>query len=198
MIDERNRNLIILKPFKLNNGVYQCSAQNAAGVVFSQNNYVIDIYLRKLEEKSKASNNYRCSDKESLDTSSEMQNKLSIYDNYTTVEKIKNIRHDYRGVYLCRGKRGQKLQQEVQLSTVTNDLSEIADNLVKPQPIKVLVNVNDGAILNCDIRKGNLKNTSIVKWWKDDKPLKNVDIISPTPSPPDVSMDSAIPREDCK
>lgn len=197
MIDERNRKLIILNPSKLNNGVYQCSAQNAVGIVFSQNNYVIDIDLRKSDKKTKASNNYRCSYKDALDISGDMKNGLS-NDADESVEIMKSVRHDNRGVYLCRGKRGERVQQDAVLSTVANDLPTIADNLAKPHTIKVLVNDNDGAILNCDIGKGNRKNVFVVKWRKDDKPFRNVDINSPTSSPPDVSTDSAIPREDCK
>lgn len=211
MIDERNRKLIIIKPTKLNNGVYQCSANNDAGIVFSQNNYVINIDLKKNKNQLK----YRCSYKSANDLSSdEMKSNNNDGDDDLTfvsesaddrMEIMKNVRRTDQGLYLCRGKRGgDKTTQELTAAaeTIANDLSSsaptILGNLIKPLTVKLLLNENDAVTLNCDIGKGNKKNIFIVKWKKDDKLFRHIDINSPTTSPLDVNTDSALPREDCK
>ena len=69
-------------------------------------------------------------------------------------------------------------------------------NIVKQPVSQMFANELDSAVLNCDITKVSKKNAvHVVKWKKDGKMFRQVDINSPQP---DLPFEHAMSREDCK
>lgn len=97
------------------------------------------------------------------------------------------------GLYLCRKKRSDRTQEF--------DSDNIPpENMSKQSETTVTIDENESVTLGCDVGKGK-KTPSVIKWKKDGKPFRQVDINSPasfTSNTESGNMDGSPQRNDSK
>lgn len=96
------------------------------------------------------------------------------------------------GLYLCRKKRSDRTQEFV------GDIAP-PENMSKQSETTVTIDENESVTLGCDMGKGK-KTPSVIKWKKDGKPFRQIDINSPALSGADsVNIEGGgFQREDSK
>lgn len=93
------------------------------------------------------------------------------------------------GLYLCRKKRSDRTQE------FSDNIPP--ENISKQSETNVTIDENEGITLGCDIGKGNKKTPSVIKWKKDGKSFRHIDINSPALSGADsIHLDGSPQRED--
>ncbi|KAG4069728.1 hypothetical protein HA402_008566 [Bradysia odoriphaga] len=75
------------------------------------------------------------------------------------------------GLYLCRKKRSDRTQE-----FVSDNIAP--ENMSKQSETTVTIDESESVTLGCDIGKGK-KTPSVIKWKKDGKPFRQIDINSP-------------------
>lgn len=95
------------------------------------------------------------------------------------------------GLYLCRKKRSDRTQEFVSDVIAPENLSKQSETTVK-------IDENESVTLGCDMGKGK-KTPSVIKWKKDGKPFRQIDINSPALSGTDsLNIEGSPQREDRK
>lgn len=95
------------------------------------------------------------------------------------------------GLYLCRKKRSDRTQE-----FVSDNIAP--ENMSKQSEITVTIDENESVTLGCDVGKGK-KTPSVIKWKKDGKPFRQIDINSPASSGPESgNMESSPQRDESK
>lgn len=165
-----NSKLHIRKPNHHERNEYSCAAHNEAGSVHSQNSYVPNVAA--------------------ADTI--VNGTVHHHKSKHTIKKYKHGRlnrtqhhhqhnHDNNRTYLYRLKRGD------------------AANIVKLPLSHLEVDENGSITLNCDLgRNAKKAQGNSVKWLKDGKSFRHIDINGQATPSPELSSDNAMPREDCK
>ncbi len=103
------------------------------------------------------------------------------------IEMHKEERIGSNGLYLCRKKRSDRTQE-----FVSDNIAP--ENMSKQSETTVTIDENESVTLGCDIGKGK-KTPSVIKWKKDGKPFRQIDINSPADSG---NIEGGSHREDCK
>lgn len=93
------------------------------------------------------------------------------------------------GLYLCRKKRSDRTQE-----FISDNIPP--ENISKQSETTVTIDENESVTLGCDMGKGK-KTPTVIKWRKDGKPFRQIDINSPALSGGDSANFEGTPqRED--
>lgn len=93
------------------------------------------------------------------------------------------------GLYLCRKKRSDRTQE-----FISDNIPP--ENISKQSETTVTIDENESVTLGCDMGKGK-KTPTVIKWRKDGKPFRQIDINSPALSGADsVNIEGSPQRED--
>lgn len=165
-----NSKLHLRKPNHHERNEYTCAAHNEAGTVHSQNSYVPNVAVADTIVNGTVHHH-----------KSKHTIKKYKHDQLNRTQHHHQHNHDTNRTYLFRLKRGD------------------AANIVKLPLTQLDVDENGSATLNCDLGR-NAKKThgNSVKWQKDGKSFRHIDINGQATPSPELSSDNAMPREDCK
>lgn len=169
-----NSKLHIRKPNHHERNEYSCAAHNEAGTVHSQNSYVPNVAAADTLVNGTIVHHHKS--KHTIKKYKHDQLNRTQHHHHQH-----NNNHDANRTYLYRLKRGD------------------AANIVKLPLTQLNIDENGSITLNCDLGR-NAKKTqgNSVKWQKDGKSFRHIDINGQATPLPELSSDNAMPREDCK